>query len=187
MNRCCQIGIWAMIGFLALGACGNASRGEQEPATDNALQLTSSVFTSEGTIPATYTCDGEDKSPPLSWAVPPASVQSIALIVDDPDAPVGTWVHWVLFNLPPTTISLPEGVPADANIPGGGVHGSNSWQQAGYGGPCPPKGSTHRYFFKLYALDMSLDLKPGASKSDVEQAMAGHILAEGRLVGLYGR
>jgi Raf kinase inhibitor-like YbhB/YbcL family protein len=188
MNRWHEIGIWAVIALVTLGACANAGSGEQAPAgNDNALRLRSSAFPNDGAIPAAYTCDGEDKSPPLSWAVPAASAQSLALIVDDPDAPVGTWVHWVLFNLPPTTIALPEDVPADASIAGGAVHGSNSWNQVGYGGPCPPKGSTHRYFFKLYALDTTLDLNPGASKSDVEQEIAGHILAQGQLVGRYGR
>jgi Raf kinase inhibitor-like YbhB/YbcL family protein len=183
-----KVGIWAAVLLVALGACGNNGGRDQEPAgISMVLGLESSAFANEATIPQKYTCDGEGGSPPLSWAAPPAATQSLALIVDDPDAPAGTWVHWVLFNLAPTTVSLPEDVPADETVLGGGVHGANSWKQLGYGGPCPPKGSTHHYFFKLYALDTTLNLDPGTSKRDVEQAMAGHILAGGQLIGLYGR
>jgi Raf kinase inhibitor-like YbhB/YbcL family protein len=188
MNYRFKVAVLVVIGAIAFGACGNTGAGDTVPvASSNPLRLASSAFPDDGSIPQAYTCDGEDKSPPLSWAVPPAGTQSLALIVDDPDAPVGTWVHWVLFNLPPTTISLPEAVPADETVPDGAVHGANSWKQVGYGGPCPPKGSTHRYFFKLYALDITLDLNPGADKGAVEEAMTGHILDQGQLVGRYGR
>jgi Raf kinase inhibitor-like YbhB/YbcL family protein len=188
MNLWRKIGIWAVIGLIALAACGNAGSDAETIGTgDNTLRLKSSVFASDGSIPQPYTCDGEDKSPPLSWAASPAGTQGLALIVDDPDAPSGTWVHWVLFNLSPSTTSLPEAMPADAATLGGALSGSNSWNQLGYGGPCPPKGSTHRYFFRLYALDSTLALAPGASKADVEEAMTGHILAQGQLVGRYGR
>lgn len=188
MNYRWKILCWALIGIVALGACGSDGSGEPgRAAGSNELRLQSSAFADGESIPETYTCDGEDQSPPLSWAVPPAETQSLTLIVDDPDAPAGTWVHWVLFNLPATTISLPQDVPADNSVLDGAVHGANSWKQTGYGGPCPPKGSTHRYFFKLYALDTTLDLNPGASKPDLEDAMTGHILAEGQLVGRYGR
>jgi Raf kinase inhibitor-like YbhB/YbcL family protein len=187
MNHWIRVAIWAVIGLLAVGACGNGGASEQAPAANaNALRLESGAFAEDGSIPERYTCDGEDISPPLSWAVPPAGTQSLALVVDDPDAPAGTWVHWVLFNLSPTTISLPADAPVDGSI-SGAVQGSSSWKQVGYGGPCPPKGSTHRYFFKLYALDTTLGLNPGANKGDVEKAMAGHVVAQGQLVGRYGR
>ncbi|KKL66619.1 hypothetical protein LCGC14_2143140, partial [marine sediment metagenome] len=113
-------------------------------------------------IPTKYTCDDQDISPPLQWGDPPEGTRSFALICDDPDAPVGTWVHWVLYNLPASARDLPEAVPSDAELSGGGRHGQNSWRRPGYGGPCPP-GGTHRYFFKLYALDDELDLAAGVA------------------------
>ena len=149
------------------------------------MKLTSSAFTEGSMIPRKYTCDGEDVSPPLAWAEVPAGIKSLALICDDPDAPVGTWVHWVLFNLPPTLTGLPEGVPAEKS-PQGGVHGTNSWRRIGYGGPCPP-GGTHRYFFKLYALDTQLNLGNNATAKDVQAAIKGHVLAEAQLMGRYKR
>jgi Raf kinase inhibitor-like YbhB/YbcL family protein len=145
------------------------------------LTITSHAFTEGGAIPRRHTCDGENLSPPLEWVGVPDGASSLALIVDDPDAPAGVWVHWVLWNIPADRSALFE-----ANR-GGGVEGSNDFRRTGYGGPCPPRGATHRYFFKLYALDTSLNLKPGASKRDLERAMQGHILAEGRLMGVYRR
>ncbi len=145
------------------------------------IQLTSSAFMEGGNIPRRHTCDGEDFSPPLSWSGIPAGTVSLALIVDDPDAPRGDWVHWVLVDLPPDLNGLPEGVA------GTGTAGKNDFGRLGYGGPCPPKGRNHRYYFKLYALDQTLGLKSGATKEDVEAAMAGHILAQGELMGRYGR
>jgi Raf kinase inhibitor-like YbhB/YbcL family protein len=150
------------------------------------FELTSPVFAPGESIPTRYTCDGDDISPPLAWTDPPAGTQSLALICDDPDAPVGTWVHWVLYNLPPDARSLPEAVPSDADLPRGGRHGENSWRRLGYGGPCPPSG-THRYFFKLYALDTVLDLDAGVDKKQVLRAMEGHVLAEAELMGVYSR
>lgn len=146
-----------------------------------ALQVTSQAFTEGGMIARRHTCDAENVSPPLTWPDAPPGTQSIALIADDPDAPVGTWVHWVLFDLPGETTSLPEGAK------GIGVEGINDFRKSGYGGPCPPRGKPHRYYFKVYALDTRLGLKPGASKRDVERAMQGHILAQGVLMGMYGR
>lgn len=151
-----------------------------------AFQLTSTSFTHEGAIPIKYTCDGQDVSPPLQWTDPPGNIQSFALICDDPDAPGGTWVHWVLFNLPAGTRSLPEAVRSDATLADGSRNGTNSWRRLGYGGPCPPRG-THRYFFKLYALDSTLDLAGGASKEKLLQAMQGHVLAETELMAKYSR
>jgi Raf kinase inhibitor-like YbhB/YbcL family protein len=150
------------------------------------IELTSAAFAPGEPIPARYTCDGDDVSPPLQWSDPPDGTQSFALIFDDPDAPGGTWVHWVLFNLPGGTRDLPEAVPPDADLSGGGRHGNNSWKRLGYGGPCPP-GGTHRYFFKLFALDTVLDLDAGASKDDLLQAMQGHVLAQTELMGTYTR
>lgn len=150
------------------------------------LELTSTAFVPAEPIPPRYTCAGDDVSPPLQWSAPPDGTQSFALIADDPDAPGRTWVHWVLFNLPAGTRDLPEAVPPDADLSGGGRHGNNSWKRLGYGGPCPPSG-THRYFFKLFALDTVLDLDAGASKDDVLQAMQGHVLAQTELMGTYTR
>jgi Raf kinase inhibitor-like YbhB/YbcL family protein len=151
------------------------------------ILISSSVFSEGGTIPLKYTCDGEDISPPLSWSGVPENAKSLALIADDPDAPLGTWVHWVLYNMPASSAGLPEGVPVEQVIGGIGTQGNNSSRKNGYSGPCPPKGAPHRYYFKLYALDIELDLAPGVSKADLEKAMQGHILAQGQLMGKYGR
>jgi Raf kinase inhibitor-like YbhB/YbcL family protein len=151
------------------------------------FELTSIAFAPGQPIPQKYTCDGQDISPPLQWSDPPQGTQSLALICDDPDAPVGTWVHWVLYNLPAEARALPEAVPPDAELSDGSRQGKNGWGNLGYGGPCPPGGSTHRYFFKLYALDTVLDLEAGASKKQVLQAMEGHILAQTEVMGVYSR
>lgn len=145
------------------------------------ILMTSLAFKEGETIPARYTCDAENVSPPLAWSGAPTGTQSLALIVDDPDAPAKTWVHWVAYNIPAGQTSLAEGDSIT------GVQGVNDFRKTGYGGPCPPKGKPHRYFFKLYALDGILNLKPGASKADLETAMSGHILAQGQLIGKYGR
>jgi hypothetical protein len=150
------------------------------------FELTSSAFAPGEPIPRRYTCDGEDISPPLGWGEPPAGTQSFALMCDDPDAPAGTWVHWVLYDLPAGARGLPEAVPPDAELADGGRHGENSWGRLGYGGPCPPSG-THRYFFRLYALDTALGLGAGASKEQLLQAMEGHVLAQAELMGTYTR
>jgi hypothetical protein len=150
------------------------------------FEITSTAFAPQASIPQEYTCDGQDSSPPLSWSEPPHGTESFALICDDPDAPVGTWVHWVLFNIPAGQRSLPENVPAQDQLSDGSLHGRNSWRRRDYGGPCPPSG-THRYFFKLYALDTMLALKAGATKKSILSAMEGHILAQAELVGTYSR
>jgi Raf kinase inhibitor-like YbhB/YbcL family protein len=151
------------------------------------LELTSTAFPPKGTIPRQYTGDGTDRSPPLAWSEPPPGTLSLALVCDDPDAPRGTWVHWVLFNLPAQARELEEGVPATETLGNGAKQGRNDFGNLGYGGPAPPRGKPHRYFFKLYALDVALDLPPGATKAHLLQAMKGHVLAEGQLVGSYGR
>ncbi len=151
-----------------------------------AFELSSTAFANGDPIPMKYTCDDQDISPPLKWRDPPEGTRSFALINDDPDAPVGTWVHWVLYNLTGSTLSLPEAVQSDADLPESGRHGQNSWGQPGYGGPCPP-GGTHRYFFKLYALDAELDLAADASKEELLRAMEAHVLASTETMGVYSR
>lgn len=150
------------------------------------MKLESTAFQPGQPIPAKYTCQGEDVSPALAWSDVPQRTKSLALIADDPDAPAGAWVHWVLFNLPATAQSLPEGVPKQDRA-AGAVQGRNDFGKTGYGGPCPPPGKPHRYFFKLYALDSPLDLKAGATKKDVERAMQGHVAGQAELMGTYKR
>ena len=151
------------------------------------FELTSMAFSAGETIPQKFTCDGPDVSPQLKWNEPPANSQGMALIMDDPDAPAGTWVHWLLYDLPANTRELPEGVAKQEQVSGGARQGRNDFGKIGYGGPCPPPGKPHRYFFKLYALDAKLGLKAGATKADVERTMKGHILAQTELIGKYGR
>jgi len=151
------------------------------------LEIQSSSFTQGGSIPKPNTCDGEDKSPALAWSDPPPGTRSFALIMDDPDAPGGTFVHWVAYNLPADARHLPEHVPGNDELQSGGLQGANDFPKIGYGGPCPPRGKPHRYFFKLYALDTTLNLRAGARKKDLEKEMKSHILAEGTLMGRYGR
>ena len=151
------------------------------------LRLSSSSFREGARLPPQYTCEGADVSPPLTWSNPPSGIQSFALIMDDPDAPMGTWVHWVLYNLPPTSRGLPEGVPHDPKLEQGGLQGVNDFGRVGYGGPCPPPGPSHRYFFKLYALDVIVSLPPRATKAQLERAMDGHLLAKTQLIGRYQR
>jgi len=150
------------------------------------MKLESTAFKSDSLIPSKYTCDGEDISPPLSWSEPPSGTKSLALIVDDPDAPGKTFVHWVLYDIPATARSLAEKVAALNSLPNGTLQGKNDFGKLGYGGPCPP-GGTHRYFFKLYALDKKLDLESGATKAQVLVTMDGHILASAELMGRYQR
>jgi Raf kinase inhibitor-like YbhB/YbcL family protein len=150
------------------------------------MKLSSTAFQDGGMIPSKYTCDGPNISPPLNWSGLPANTKSIALIVDDPDAPAKTWVHWVLYDLPSTQTELAEDIKPHAALAAGGRQGTNDFRQTGYGGPCPP-GGTHRYFFKIYALDSETSLKDGATKDDVERAMKGHVLGQGELVGKYQR
>ena len=151
-----------------------------------AIHLSSNAFTEGAMIPQRYSCDGENISPPLFWTGVPSGTRSLALICDDPDAPVGTWDHWVLYNIPADATGLPESVPEKAVLDTGAVHGSNSWGRIGYGGPCPP-GGTHRYFFKIFALNTLLDLKSGATTSQLLETMEGHILGQGQLMGRYRR
>ena len=152
----------------------------------SAMQVTSTAIKEGQPIPRQYTCDGVNISPPLEWKGTPKSARTIAIIADDPDAPSGTWVHWVVYNLPAENIGLVENLPPTEDVKAGGFQGKNDFQKIGYGGPCPPSGA-HRYFFKVYALDTELPLKGGATKAEVEKAMQGHIVAQGQLMGTYQR
>lgn len=181
---------------LCLFGCGGAGPEANGPAPQSnvetqggqttKLQLSSAAFEDGGAIPAQYTCDGRNVSPPLAWSGAPAATRTFALIADDPDAPRGTWTHWLLYNLPAGVNTLPENVPPHDETAEGARHGTNDFRQRGYGGPCPPSG-THRYFFKLYALDAELPLQPGAARDELLAAMRGHVLAEGQLMGRYQR
>jgi Raf kinase inhibitor-like YbhB/YbcL family protein len=167
--------------LLMAGCKGKTQAPSSQEGGSMAISITSTAFTEAGQIPRLYTCDDQNVSPPLAWSGVPTGTVSLALIMDDPDAPSGTFVHWVLFNLPQGLSGLDQGKN------GGGIEGINDFRKIGYSGPCPPRGSNHRYYVKLYALDISLDLKSGSSKSQVESAMRGHILAQGQLMGKYGR
>lgn len=184
-----------LIGCLALYLLGPAEGEvfstitEETPfpdSSEDSMNLTSTAFSYGEFIPAKYSCNGEDVSPSLSWTEPPAGTQSFALIMDDPDAPVGTWVHWVLFNLPASARGLSEGMPSDLKFADGSVQGITSARSHGYHSPCPPSG-THRYFFKLYALDTTLSLTFAADKKEVLAAMDGHILAQAELMGKFSK
>jgi Raf kinase inhibitor-like YbhB/YbcL family protein len=166
---------------------GVATLAATEKTEKQSMQVTSTAFAQGQPISAQYTCTGKNISPALQWSGVPDGSKSLVLIADDPDAPAGTWVHWVLYDLPPATKELPEDLPKSQYIPGGGTQGLNDFKHLGYGGPCPPPGKPHRYFFKLYALDTMLELKPGASKKAVEKAMEKHVLAQGELMGTYKR
>ena len=150
------------------------------------MELISSAFDEGGMIPSKYTCDGVDVSPPLKWGALPDGTKSLALICDDPDAPMGTWVHWVYYDIPVKANDLPEGIAPDERPAPGGVQGINDFRRTGYGGPCPP-GGTHRYYFKLYAIDSLLNLSPGATKKQVLKAMENHIIGHVQLMGKYKR
>ena len=176
MNHHPRLIVWIAATALVLVGTGLAGKGDD--MTD--LDLNSSVFRQGESIPARYTCQGEDVSPPLSIEGVPDDAKSLALIMEDPDAPAGTWDHWILYGLSPGSSKIPEGM-----VPPGAKEGQNSWDDAGWGGPCPPEGEEHRYFFRLYALDTELDMGPGASKHQLRDAMEGHILAEAELMGRY--
>jgi hypothetical protein len=170
----------SLLAFLVPEACAQGGR-------TMALVISSPSFSAGADIPRKHSCDGADISPQLTWSGAPAGTRSFALIADDPDAPVGNWTHWVLYDLPATATGLLENVSKVEEPPAGGRQGRNDFRKIGYGGPCPPPGKPHRYFFKLYALDRPLELKAGASQKEVEQAMKGHVLAQAELMGKYGR
>jgi Raf kinase inhibitor-like YbhB/YbcL family protein len=168
----------------------SATTFAQQDATGGgsmALTLTSSAFAAGAAIPQPYTCKGADMSPALEWSGSPAKAASFAIILDDPDAPAGTWVHWMLWNVPAKAHSLPQGVPKRQQLDDGSRQGSSSYREIGYKGPCPPPGQTHRYFFRLYALDAKLDLAAGASRDQLDAAMKGHVLAQAEYMGTFHR
>jgi hypothetical protein len=183
----------ALTVFTSLTLLGCASRphslttqpaASQSPANKTEFKLTSVAFKEGQPIPRPYTCDGVNVSPPLEWGGVPKSAKTVAIIAEDPDAPAGTWVHWVLYNLPADNIGLVENVPATETLKAGGFQGKNDFGKIGYGGPCPPSG-THRYLFKIYAVDAELPLKAGATKAEVEKALDDHVVGQARLIGTY--
>lgn len=195
MKQMCSHSPWVAAALALLVTVGvphdvpAQSEGDVEPIQEAPpeFKLTSTAFEYGKRIPIMYTGEGVDKSPPLAWIEPPEGTVSFALIVDDPDAPMGTWVHWVLYNIPAATRELAEAQPALERLGDGSLQGRNDFNKIGYNGPMPPPGKPHRYFFKLYALDTLLDLPPGRTKKDLETAMKEHILGEARLMGTYVR
>jgi Raf kinase inhibitor-like YbhB/YbcL family protein len=189
-----KVGLFSMslllLMFSAVTGCAQTAPPEQKapPGGDKMpFIITSTAFADGAEIPVKYTCDGQNISPQLNWGDGPAGTASFVLILEDPDAPVNNFTHWVIFNLPPDTPGLPEAVPKDGTLASGALQGKNGGGSIGYIGPCPPKGSAHHYVFNLYALDKPLDLAAGATKDQVRQAMQGHILSQSQLVGLYQR
>jgi len=178
-----------LLAMVFLSACARSQNANQskEASMTTALKMTSDAFTEGAAIPIKYTCDGADVSPPLRWSDPPPATKSFALICDDPDAPAKIWVHWVLYDLPPGITELAEDIPKSETLPNGAKQGRNDFGQIGYGGPCPPPGKPHRYYFKLYALDTTLNLSAGKTKQQLLDAMNGHTLAEASLMGTYKR
>ncbi len=151
------------------------------------MEIRSPAFFIGSTIPFKYTCDGDDISLPLRWEAPPPGTNSFALIVDDIDAPNEIFTHWIVYNIPPESRELPEGITKDSDLPKGALQGKNSFGKIGFGGPCPPSGSAHRYFFKIYALDQMLDLAAGATKEEITKAIEGHVLDAAEVMGRYER
>jgi hypothetical protein len=151
------------------------------------FELHSSAFEEGGTIPIVHTCDGEDRSPPLAWSGAPPGTRSFALIVHDPDAPVGDWVHWVVYDLPATCRALPEGVPPRPKVTGLGCQGRNDFRKVGWGGPCPPRGRAHRYRFRLLALDAAPEPPSSPTRDRLLEALSGHVLGEAVLTVMYQR
>ncbi len=163
-----------------------AAQDSQKNRAGPVLKLTSASVEADAEIPSKYTCDGANVSPALAWSDPPAATKGFALIMDDPDEPRGTLTHWMIYDIPAGTHSLPEGVPTSKKLADGSMQGKNARGKSGYMGPCPPKaGPAHHYFFKLYALDASTGLKPQAAKEQLEAAMKGHILAQAEIIGKF--
>ncbi|MEK6334286.1 MAG: YbhB/YbcL family Raf kinase inhibitor-like protein [Acidobacteriota bacterium] len=190
MRKSLSILSFAILALLAI-SCARPQPIVHPPANQSSpgkpeLKLTSAAFKEGQAMPHTYTCDGVNVSPPLEWSGVPATAKTLAIIADDPDAPGGMWVHWVLYNLPAENIGLVENLPATETLVAGGFQGKNDFEKIGYGGPCPPSG-THRYLFKIYALDIELPLKAGVTKADLLKAMDDHVLLQGQLMGTYKR
>ncbi len=179
-----DMSLWLIFGSFLCAVAACTAGAINAPST---VKVSSGTFSEGAAIPARFTCKGQDISPALGWSNLPGGTKSIALICDDPDAPMGTWVHWVVYNLPASVDGLPESVPATPTTISGALQGTNSWGKIGYGGPCPPPGKPHRYFFKVYALDEMLPLKPGATRDQLLAQMKGHVLAQGHLMGTFHR
>src|SRR5574337_341540 len=184
----CQAFLSLLLVAIAI-SCGNSSllSAQQPDPSTSGFRIESTSFKGGAFIPARFSCQGENISPPLKWTNAPTGARSFALIVDDPDAPGGIWTHWVVFNLPGQTRALDESVPKRDELPNGGLQGLTSFGSVGYGGPCPPPGKAHHYIFRLYALDAMLSLQPGASREDVLAALKGHALGQAQLTGLFKR
>lgn len=185
-QQCRALVLAALMGLGAMAVLGGGW-GDGSSAAADGWTLRSPAFAASGEIPARFTCAGEDVSPPLRWSAPPPHTRSLALTLTDPDAPSGEFIHWLLWNLPPTTRSLAAGVPPIARPPAGGEQGVNSFRRLGYGGPCPPGDEKHRYVFTLMALNTSLALPPGAGSADLRSAVRGHVLERAELTGRFGR
>jgi Raf kinase inhibitor-like YbhB/YbcL family protein len=173
--------------FLMLAQAGMTAPRLTAGDKSMSMTISSPAFSNGGDIAKKFTCDGTDISPQLVWTDPPAGTKSFALLTDDPDAPVGNWNHWTMWNLPPNSRGLPENVSKKASLSDGSEQGVNDFRKQGYNGPCPPAGKPHRYYFKLFALDTKLTLKPAAGKKELEAAMKGHILAQAECMGRFGR
>jgi len=186
-RACCAV-IFPLL-LVSLAGFGNSAlRSEQTVNSSPAgFRMRSAAFTEGETIPRRFTCEGANISPALRWTEPPDGTRSLALVVEDPDAPGGVWTHWVVYNLPAQARELPENLPRQDELPGGGAQGRNSFGHTGYGGPCPPPGNAHRYFFRLYALDTRLSLQPGATRQEVQAAAKEHVLGEAQLMGRFKR
>jgi len=187
IGLCARRARWLVLALSVSAVCADLSwrAARLMGSPDAVLSLTTSSFRPDSEIPTRFTCKGDDASPPLSWNDPPAGTRSFALVVNDPDAPDGNFIHWVIYDLPASTRSLPEGV-AQGPAAAGGRQGTNSFGQTGYNGPCPPPGKPHRYFFQLWALDSTLDLQR-ATAQELESSMRGHILAHGEIMGRFRR
>jgi Raf kinase inhibitor-like YbhB/YbcL family protein len=176
---------WGSGGFAIFA--GRPGAANYAPTPEGAMQVNSKTISPGGEFPKRETCDGQNTSPQLGWSGAPPATKSLALILDDPDAPGGTFTHWLMWNIPAGAHELPENVPRNAELADGARQGRNDFGKAGYGGPCPPAGKPHRYFFRLYALDIALAVKAGVGRAELERALQGHILARGELMGRYGR
>ena len=186
-NRTASLLVLLALGLCLLATGRRAALGAGQQAPAKAFKLETSSFLPGDDIPRKFTCEGPDVSPALTWTEPPAGTKSFALIADDPDAPRGTFVHWVVYNLPATARRLSEATPGNDEMSGGGRQGMNDFPMSGYAGPCPPPGKYHRYFFRLYALDTVLNLKSGATRQELDRAMKGHVLAEAEVMGRFRR
>jgi Raf kinase inhibitor-like YbhB/YbcL family protein len=184
-----RLAVCTLLAFTTFAMIARPTQGSGRAQGGNAMAFTlsSKSFPQGGDIPKKFSCDGADVSPELSWTEPPNGTKSLAVIADDPDAPAGTWTHWVLYDVSPETRNLAEGTPKQPELPNGARQGRNDFGKIGYNGPCPPPGNPHRYFFKLFALDSKTDLKPGASREEVERVISGHTLGKADSMGRYKR